>query len=903
MAEIGIIFKEKLSGYIAKGERDFHEGAREDRGKRCSFKVSIEIPSFKRFLNLSSREAVVKGTFSHEDLGSDLKILNGVFTLFQVDPKTGETRIEYRFSFYGTDGVLYTFLGYKVIEDDFGLDILEDLTTLYSRIYRGDPAEGLLWGSGIVKFKLTDLPSMLKTFKVTGTDNFCQIMLTKGKFLSLVYGRLRKEYMRKLTAFYWTGYENLVLRGSILSSDGAEGEFFLISGIHDKDFPWGDGYAFWDILLFININGVIRKFALSKWRIPGLLLRVEDGTYQFDGDIFEVLRGETLFITQMLSNNIPDNLSPKKVQMRLSFKCKSCPSLEIPFQVKESTNNSSSEKDKPEVKIIPAFIGVRITPNLVYDVRGHIKIENETLEIVSNKTRGEAEISSWCNPRWPTISYRYLLGIRNENSPMYLQINTDILRANRRDPLKDRVIKLMGGVLEILSRRSMKIDDEGCVEEVGHADVFPLSDELSTILEIRNDHYPTGTLVRRLFLKKDGEGHTIMGLEERSDSVRLGPINSDKKALVVVEKGDDDKFSALEKVLEKTGFFDLVEQKMESLGKSKEEFLIFIKTNLMFAYSRKDPTTLTDPELVEYLVKLLKDKGFQRIMVGDARSTYGVFFKNREVRNVARYFGYKWEENGYDFVDLSEDTEEYMFGPFLGRHFVNRKWKDADFRISFAKNKTHNYAVYTLCIKNIYGALPLEDKFKEYHVNRDIVNTTMEFLEAFPVHFGLIDAFISADGPFGIFADRTPSHTKTIIGGEDIIAVDWIGATKMGLDPMVSPYMVEAVKRFGKPMILLDGDADVYPNWENVTPILSKAAFGIMDKNYTFGNLFYSVFSTMDPYFAYKDKGWIRHILRVLNRPLRAIFFEGLHEGKLDKELTRKLYMLLTLDREDGKDE
>jgi uncharacterized protein (DUF362 family) len=88
-----------------------------------------------------------------------------------------------------------------------------------------------------------------------------------------------------------------------------------------------------------------------------------------------------------------------------------------------------------------------------------------------------------------------------------------------------------------------------------------------------------------------------------------------------------------------------------------------------------------------------------------------------------------------------------------------------------------------LTLKNIYGALPLADKFSEYHTHRDIYHTTIEYLRAYPVHYGLIDAHLSADGPFGIFADPEPNVTETIIGGPDLVAVDWVGATKMGLDP------------------------------------------------------------------------------------------------------------------------
>ena len=136
-----------------------------------------------------------------------------------------------------------------------------------------------------------------------------------------------------------------------------------------------------------------------------------------------------------------------------------------------------------------------------------------------------------------------------------------------------------------------------------------------------------------------------------------------------------------------------------------------------------------------------------------------------------------------------------------------------------------------MTLKNIYGALPLANKFKEYHCDRDIYHTTIEYLTAFPVHFGLVDAYLSADGPFGIFADTRPNQTYTIIGGEDLVAVDWVGAAKMGLDPMVSEYMQLAAKTFGKPEIHMLGDRTLYPDWVNVPDIISSLAFGL-DKEY-----------------------------------------------------------------------
>ena len=142
------------------------------------------------------------------------------------------------------------------------------------------------------------------------------------------------------------------------------------------------------------------------------------------------------------------------------------------------------------------------------------------------------------------------------------------------------------------------------------------------------------------------------------------------------------------------------------------------------------------------------------------------------------------------------------------------------------------------------------------------------------MHFGLIDGWLSADGPFGVFAAPAPNETHTIVGGADLVAVDWIGASKMGLDPMVSKYMQLAVGLFGKPEIDLIGDANPYRPWLNVPAVLTLAARKGMDAEYDFGNLLYSVAAQMDEtHFRHKSNAWFIKLLRGLTVPLRRAFF------------------------------
>jgi hypothetical protein len=111
---------------------------------------------------------------------------------------------------------------------------------------------------------------------------------------------------------------------------------------------------------------------------------------------------------------------------------------------------------------------------------------------------------------------------------------------------------------------------------------------------------------------------------------------------------------------------------------------------------------------------------------------------------------------------------------------------------------------------------------------------------------------------------------------------------------MVSDYMKLAVEAFGKPQIKMIGDRTIYPDWVNVTDAITLVAFGVLDRNYYFGNLFYSVFGYMEDFFQYKDPSVGRRFARLLADPVKSLFFQKVERGDLDAESIRKLYDLFT---------
>jgi hypothetical protein len=240
---------------------------------------------------------------------------------------------------------------------------------------------------------------------------------------------------------------------------------------------------------------------------------------------------------------------------------------------------------------------------------------------------------------------------------------------------------------------------------------------------------------------------------------------------------------------------------------------------------------------------------------------------------VAEYVGYRTDDPRFRVVSLTEEMVPFDYGYRLGQHFVGPTWRDAQLRISFAKNKTHTFSYYTLCLKNTYGCLPLADKLLEYHAKRAIEYPTIDALRHFPVHFGLVDATLSADGDFGIFADRDPNRTDTMIAGEDIVAVDWVGARKQGQHPMVSEYMREATAAFGKPEIEWIGDHTPYPDFK--LPLRATPEFwNRAHKNHAFTDAVFRAVHGMDAYFPRRRESWWRRLLRALGFPIRDLVFQ-----------------------------
>jgi uncharacterized protein (DUF362 family) len=307
----------------------------------------------------------------------------------------------------------------------------------------------------------------------------------------------------------------------------------------------------------------------------------------------------------------------------------------------------------------------------------------------------------------------------------------------------------------------------------------------------------------------------------------------------------EDKRSAFRAFLQQTDLLQRLETRERDTGKPTAEIKIVIKASWMLGYHRADRSPLTDPELLEELAAFLRVHGFASISVGDGCNLYDHFFANRSVAGVAQYFGV--QSPVYQLKDFTHEQVTHGYGRGFGQSTVSKSWKEADFRISFGKLRTHPVELAYLTLANMEGVGTRCDEyiFPERQAHRD--TAIMMLLSDFPPDFAFIDAFeATADRILGMLASPRPLHPHRFYGGADSLAVDVVAASHVGLrDPRDSNLLRSAMQWFGDPRPHTTGVGVDVPikDWRSpyhneVSGLLSLLAYPIYQFSSGRGSLF-----------------------------------------------------------------
>jgi uncharacterized protein (DUF362 family) len=332
-------------------------------------------------------------------------------------------------------------------------------------------------------------------------------------------------------------------------------------------------------------------------------------------------------------------------------------------------------------------------------------------------------------------------------------------------------------------------------DEERHTRIFQiLADALDD-----QDRLAAGETRESLTQKIGAVGEFFLPRAERSQMIADNPVGSGGRVWVLRGKTPDDKLPLFRRLLDEAGLADQLEARARVLGKPIGDLRIAIKPTFMMGYHRKDRSPVSDPTLLEDLARLLRERGCTDIAVVEARNMYDHFYRNRSVAEVARYFDLA--SPLYRLADLTDEQMPHAYFRGMVQYSVGRTWKEADFRISFGKLRSHPTDLVYLALANLEGLGARCDEFifSERQMQRD--TALMMLIGDFPPHFAILDGYEAIpDGLLGIMGAPRPKSPRRFYAGADALAVDMVAARHLGLrNPRVSCMLDAACHWFGDP--------------------------------------------------------------------------------------------------------
>ncbi|MEJ7638375.1 MAG: DUF362 domain-containing protein [Singulisphaera sp.] len=285
---------------------------------------------------------------------------------------------------------------------------------------------------------------------------------------------------------------------------------------------------------------------------------------------------------------------------------------------------------------------------------------------------------------------------------------------------------------------------------------------------------------------------------DRRPSLAAHPLGAGGRVCVVAGSSPEAKRTLFRRLLDDAGLEERLRDRERALGRPAGTLRVAIKPTFMLAYHRKDRSNSTDPELLADLAGRLHALGCADVAVVEAPNIYDRFYDRRGVQDVSRYMGLG--SPSYRLVDLSGEQVTHSYRRGLAQGTVGRTWKEADFRISFGKMRSHPVEMAHLSVGNVewIGARCDDYLFPERQARRE--TAIMMLLDDFPPHFALLDAYDSAaDGLVG-WGCTSPKEPRRLYASPDALALDLVAARHMGVrDPRESSILRAACHWFGDP--------------------------------------------------------------------------------------------------------
>jgi uncharacterized protein (DUF362 family) len=195
---------------------------------------------------------------------------------------------------------------------------------------------------------------------------------------------------------------------------------------------------------------------------------------------------------------------------------------------------------------------------------------------------------------------------------------------------------------------------------------------------------------------------------------------------------------------------------------------IFVKPNM--SHPEYVPGVVTNPALLRELVGLLRD-GSEEVVVGESDGfnySCRLAFEKTGIGNAVK-------EAGGTVVNLSEDEVvkvKFPNGP-LETLFLPKTVLDADAVVDVALMKTHEFAVYSGAIKNLFGCVPSN---RRIYFHPYLPEVFYRLYTVFKPQLTVMDARVGIEGNGP--TKGNPVKMDLMLASNDALALD-ITATKI----------------------------------------------------------------------------------------------------------------------------
>lgn len=290
-------------------------------------------------------------------------------------------------------------------------------------------------------------------------------------------------------------------------------------------------------------------------------------------------------------------------------------------------------------------------------------------------------------------------------------------------------------------------------------------------------------------------GEEFLPHADRSRSPLENPIGSNSAVHVFESERLDEQRTLFRRCLVESRLAEALAARAAYLEKPVESLRVAIKPTFMLSYSRRDPSPMTNPALVGDLVDYLRELGCRDVALIEGRNIYDRFYANRSVADVARYCDMPLEGVALSDAELEQQPHCYQRG--LAQYSIARTWRDADFRISFAKLRSHPIEMALLCLGNVEWVGARCDQYLFLERQADRTTAIMMLLDEFPPHFGLLDGFDQVpDGLVGVMGCRRPKRIGRFYAGRDVLALDRVALRHLGVGHSQRGSLIRAAEHW-----------------------------------------------------------------------------------------------------------